>query len=458
MNVSNLELSLVQKVNNSTSTLDTLIYSKTLQELKTGTVTTVDTYAQLPAPSASLVGYLYFVKNQEKLYHAILSSSGSYIWIDLDKNKYGLFTWGNNFAGELGLSDRTTRQTPTKIDSTVNSWCAISAGRTSAGIKSDGTLWTWGCGVNGILGNSTSSGDRSSPGTAGGAVTSWLSVCTTRLSAGAISLHATLGRRLYVWGQNNYGQLGTGDTSGRCSPTDIQSFCQFSMGYGSSAGVDTSGNLYTWGRNAYGQLANGNTVNQSTPVLISSGWTQVAVGLKAMAAIKTNGTLWTWGRNFYGQLGDNSTTDRTSPGTTVAGGTNWCAVSGPGEGSGLTAAFAAIKTDGTLWTWGKNTCGVLGDGTTTDRSSPVTVFGGGTTWCAVSMGGTAALALKTDGTLWSWGNNACGVLGDPTIPIIPQNSRCVPAQVCKNITTWTKISAGADSGGFCNSSAAISSI
>jgi YD repeat-containing protein len=96
-----------------------------------------------------------------------------------------------------------------------------------------------------------------------------------------------------------------------------------------------------------------------------------------MVAVKTDGTLWTWGYNTFGRLGNGTTTDRSSPGTVAGGGTNWRT---PMAGR---LHSAAIKTDGTLWTWGGNGSGQLGDGTTTDRSSPGTISGGGTTWLAV---------------------------------------------------------------------------
>jgi alpha-tubulin suppressor-like RCC1 family protein len=109
------------------------------------------------------------------------------------------------------------------------------------------------------------------------------------------------------------------------------------------------------------------------------------------------GNLWTWGRNNGGQLGDNTTTNRTTPVTTFAGGANWKQVSDNGSNT------AAIKTDGTLWTWGSNNFAQLGDNTTTNRSTPVTTFAGGTDWKQVSVGSQHTAAIKTDGTLWGWG-------------------------------------------------------
>jgi alpha-tubulin suppressor-like RCC1 family protein len=116
----------------------------------------------------------------------------------------------------------------------------------------------------------------------------------------------------------------------------------------------------------------------------------VSCGGYHTAAIKTDGTLWTWGRNTYGALGDNSVTSRSSPVQTVAGGTNWKSV------SGSTWHIAALKTDGTLWTSGRNTNGQLGDNSVTNKSSPVQTVAGGTNWKLVSCGGAGTAAIKDD--------------------------------------------------------------
>ena len=140
-----------------------------------------------------------------------------------------------------------------------------------------------------------------------------------------------------------------------------------------------------WGVNSNGQLGvNDLIINRSTPVTTFTGgnnWKQVTCGSSAnTAAIKTDGTLWTWGYNVYGQLGDNTTTTRSTPVTTFAGGTNWK------QFAGLANFSAAIKTDGTLWTWGRNDFVQIGDNTSINRLTPVTTFAGGTNWKLVELG------------------------------------------------------------------------
>ena len=192
--------------------------------------------------------------------------------------------------------------------------------------------------------------------------------------------------------------------------------------------------LWTWGRNAYGQLGDNSVTSRSSPVQTVSGgtnWKSVAGGNYNTAAIKTDGTLWLWGRNNNGELGDNSVTSRSSPVQTVAGGTNWKLVAG-----GINN-IAAIKTDGTLWSWGNNTYGQLGDNSNTNKSSPVQTVSAGTNWKSVSCGFYYTAAIKTDGTLWSWGYNANGQLGDNSITY-----KSSPVQTVAGGTNWKLVAGG----------------
>ena len=156
--------------------------------------------------------------------------------------------------------------------------------------------------------------------------------------------------------------------------------------------------LWAWGTAVSGPLGNGAvTGNISTPVTTSAGgtnWKQVSNGNQLSAAIKTDGTLWTWGLGTYGRLGNAQTTNRFTPITTFAGGNNWKQVH-----CGINYT-AAIKTDGTLWTWGLGSYGRLGNAAITNRSTPVTTFAGRTNWKQVSASissHTAALTYQDPG-------------------------------------------------------------
>jgi alpha-tubulin suppressor-like RCC1 family protein len=198
------------------------------------------------------------------------------------------------------------------------------------------------------------------------------------------------------------------------------------------------GRLWNWGGNSIGQLGDNTTIGRSTPVTTFVGganWKQVssAHGASHTVAIKTDGTLWTWGYNISGQLGINiSLSDRFTPVTTFIGGSDWKQVSGG------TFHTAAIKTDGTLWTWGRNNSGQLGNNTTDNKLTPVTTFAGGTNWKQVSSGANHTAAIKTDGTLWTWGDNTDGELGinNATGPI------CTPITTFTGGTNWKQVASG----------------
>ncbi len=175
-----------------------------------------------------------------------------------------------------------------------------------------------------------------------------------------------------------------------------------------SAQVGVDGRLYTWGDNTYGQLGLGNTgPDRYLPVQLGNGfyWSQVFGGVSNTFAIRTDGTLWGWGRGTEGQIGDGNQADKNVP-SKVGFDTNWKTVSSYGEHT------AAIKTTNALWIWGSNSDGQLGDGTTNTSPVPEQVPG---TWKAVAVGAIHTIAIKTDGSLWAWGGNTAGQLGRGTL-------------------------------------------
>ena len=214
---------------------------------------------------------------------------------------------------------------------------------------------------------------------------------------------------LYSWGQNDLGQLGLGNVTNYSSPKQISatdSWLQISGGYKFFTGVKVNGTLWTWGWNNFGQLGLGNTTNYSSAKQVGSltNWQSVSNGSYHVLAVKTDGTLWSWGYNAQGGLGLGNTTNYSSP-KQIGSGTNWVTVAAAGVFNSY-----AIKTDGTLWAWGRNTEGELGLGNTTDYSSPKQV-GALTNWSKISGFYYGVLAIKTNGTLWAWGKNNYGQLG-----------------------------------------------
>ena len=168
-------------------------------------------------------------------------------------------------------------------------------------------------------------------------------------------------------------------------------------------GGEDSYYLYTWGRNLWGELGNGTAPNTVffQQIGTATDWPTDKEKLTGCGdgggnhAIKTNGTLWAWGNNENGRLGDGTTTNRSSP-VQIGALSDWAKIKGGNR------HVLAIKTNGTLWAWGSNTSGQLGDGTTTDRSSPVQI-GALSDWSQVNGGNSFSIAIKTNGTLWSWG-------------------------------------------------------
>jgi alpha-tubulin suppressor-like RCC1 family protein len=339
-----------------------------------------------------------------------------------------LWVWGGASGGQLGINDSVTnRSTPITTLLGETNWKQISGGSFAgdsfglvAAIKTDGTLWTWGNNSHGQLGvNATAS--RSTPVTTFAGGTNWKQVSAAPRICAAIKTDGTL----WIWGNNDPaigtvgGFLGVNDITNRSTPVTTfaggTNWKQVSCGgLGTTAAIKTDGTLWVWGSNNNGQLGineQSSSSSRSTPVttlLGGNNWKQVSVSngnSQSISAIKTDGTLWTWGINGSGQLGVNDTTARSTPVTTLLGGTNWkSATMGDRH-------ITAIKTDGTLWTWGNNTNGQLGVNNTTNRLTPVTTLLGGTNWKSLIKGYNVSGAIKTDGTLWTWGRNAYGQLG-----------------------------------------------
>jgi len=354
-----------------------------------------------------------------------------------------LWTWGNGVNGMLGNASTTlTNSTPVTTFAGGTNWKQVSASATFvsrhiAAIKTDGTLWTWGNAANGRLGNASFTSTNSTPVTTFAGGTNWKQVSSGNSHTAAIKTDGTL----WTWGNSFGGRLGNAVITGSIS-TPITTFAggnnwkQVSGGRDHTAAIKTVGTLWTWGTGSNGSLGNASTTgNISTPVTTFAGgtnWKQVSAADRYTAAIKTDGTLWTWGNGDNGKLGDATLTNTSTPVTTFAGGTNWKQVTSGNDHT------AAIKTDGTLWTWGRGSSGRLGNASTTlTNSTPITTFTGGSSWKQISAGGDHTAAIKTDGTLWTWGLGNNGQLGtNDTI------TRSTPVTTFAGGTNWKQVSSG----------------
>jgi len=195
------------------------------------------------------------------------------------------------------------------------------------------------------------------------------------------------------------------------------------------------GNTYSWGSSSGGKLGDGTTVAKSSPVSVVGGfsdWCQVSAGSDHSLGVRTNGTAWAWGCGDIGRLGDGTTVNKSSPVSVVGGFTDWFQVS-----AGCCHSLG-VRTNGTAWAWGTSLSGQLGDGTTVSKSSPVSVVGGFTDWCQVSASPLShSLGVRTNGTAWAWGSSSEGRLGDGTTV-----SKSSPVSVVGGFTDWCQVSAG----------------
>ncbi|WP_395060417.1 T9SS type A sorting domain-containing protein [Flavobacterium sp.] len=317
-----------------------------------------------------------------------------------------LWAWGRNNFGQLGTTGvpASFSNIPIQVG-TGSNWQIISAGNShNVAIKTDGTLWTWGRNQESQLGDgsTTNSNIPIQIGTA----TNWRFISAGDEYVTAIKLDGTL----WAWGFNASGQLGDNTTVNKTLPTQIgtdTNWLTVSAGTDHTLGLKTNGTLWAWGLNNTGQLGDNTTVNKLTPTQIGvdTNWQNTMAGRVHSVATKSDGSLWTWGNNPNGQLGDGTIVGKIVPvNIATVINCNWIA-----KGHQHTIAK---KSDGTLWSWGGNASGQLGDASTTQKNSPVAVSGLATDWLTVNSKLSHTAGLKNDGSLYVWGANLYGQLGD----------------------------------------------
>ena len=215
-------------------------------------------------------------------------------------------------------------------------------------------------------------------------------------------------------GGNNFGQLGDGTTIVKSTPVSVSSlsaaFIAVETGGEHSLFLKSDGTVWACGKNNFGQLGDGTTTDKSTPVQISSlsGIIAISAGSSYSLFLKNDSTVWACGYNASGQLGDGTTIDKSAP-IQVSSLIAPCIAIAAGHQHSL-----FLKNDSTVWACGYNNTGQLGDGTTTDKSTPVQVSSLSTPCMALAAGVQHSLFLKTDGTAWACGGNNFGQLGNGT--------------------------------------------
>jgi alpha-tubulin suppressor-like RCC1 family protein len=342
-----------------------------------------------------------------------------------------IWTWGNNAQGQLGNGTSINGTNRPVQASAPSGMTAISAnsGSHSLALKSDNTVWAWGYNSEGQLGNGTTFNTNSPVQVLD------LSTVSVLSGGGLHSLAIKTNQTVWAWGGNVYGQLGNGTwnmmTNVPVQVGVLSGVSNVAAGKYHSLALKNDGTVWGWGDNSTGQLGNGTftITNLPTETLNLTGMLAVAAGGGHSLAIKNDRTVWGWGENSQGQVGDGTTIAYTNYPIQVVDLSNVSAVTA-GEVHSL-----ALKNDGTIWSWGGNEYGQLGNGTLTGTNRPTRV-NGVTNAIAIAAGQYHSLALLSDGTVVAWGNNYSGEIGNgvkwysiPPIKILfePAVPTCVTA-------------------------------
>jgi len=410
-----------------------------------GSIFTVDTFEDLPNVTDN-TGRLVYVIALGKYYF----SNGNE-WSDNYSTQVtadGIaYAWGYNGSGQVGNGETgyiTSKSSPVSVIGGITNWSQVSAGvNHGLGVTSNGIAYAWGLnGYDSRLGNGETGyiTSKSSPVSVVGGITNW-----SQVSAGQRhSLGVTSNGIAYGWGYNGNGRLGDGTTTTRSSPVSviggITNWAQVSASTSHSLGVTSDGIAYAWGYNGQGRLGDGTTTSRGSPVSVIGGitnWSQVDAGAGAghSLGVTSDGIAYGWGYNGQGRLGDGTTTDRSSPVSVIGGITNWSQVSAGNLHS------LGVTSDGIAYGWGFNgydgRLGIGEFGSGTSKSSPVSVIGGITNWSQVDAGAGHSLGVTSNGIAYAWGLNSFGPLGDGT-----ETARSSPVSVIGGITNWAQVSAG----------------
>ncbi len=403
-------------------------------------------------------------------------------WVEIfisDINTFGLKTdgtlwsWGDNAQGQLGLGNKNSYFTPQKVNNDI--WNQIiNNGYNVLALRNDQSLWAWGLNSNGVLGLGNSLSFQS-PQRVGDQY-NWYKIYSNGSSAFGIKTDSSL----WSWGLNQYGKLGLGNLISVNSPTRVgldknwsKIFISIDYIFGLKSDgslwewgkmtlypvrntkdsnwmdfyyienfkyggfrysyfvIKNNGSLWSWGVNYDGNLGIGNSIsstNSPKQIDIKSKWKMVSCNSDFNIGLKSNGTLWVWGKFNYIRLGINPFPINFDKPQKIINLKNIKYISTSNH-------TLAIHNNGTLWSWGSNDSGQLGLSDEIERSLPKQL-GFDSTWIAVSAGGTHSLGLKSNGTIWSWGGNYFSPLG---LNITGDTIINHPIQVGKD-TDWVQIS------------------
>lgn len=392
------------------------------------------------APGGALAGTIIW--NQGL---AVVQGFNGTTWSNLTEGAAtsGAWSWGYNSKGQLGNSSFTQVSSPVSVVGGFTDWAVVSTGfEFVAAVRANGTAWCWGLNSDGQLGDNTTTLSNS-PVAVVGSITNWVQISAGRDHTVGIRANGSA----WSWGNGASGKLGDNTTISKSSPVSVvggfTDWKSASAGNGFTIALRSNGTLWSWGYNGssgYGRLGTGSasSYGQSSPVSVVGGftdWVNMSAGWQHALAVRGNGTAWAWGSGAWGRLGNNDGVNNfRSPISVVGGFTDWIQVS-----AGYRYSLG-LRSNGTLWAWGRNDYGQLGNNTTVDVSSPVSVVGGFTDWSELAAGHVQSTAIRANGTAWGWGRNNRGQLGnDNTVNVSS------PVSVVGGFTNWVQISTSINS-------------
>lgn len=313
--------------------------------------------------------------------------------------------WGNNTSGQLGYGSAATYSNVPVACSNLSNVVSVCGGwSANYAVKSDGTVWSWGNNSSGQLGIGSTTNSN---------IPVQIQGLNNVIQISAGWKHAIVLKNdgtVWAWGENYSYQLGNGTSTSSLVPVQVSTLSnivKIAAGDKHNLALADDGTIWVWGTNGIGQYGNGVFTSQSTPIHLTSinNVIDIGAGYEHSIVLKNDGTVWNWGAGGFGQLG-NGTTNFSNVPVQVSGLSDIAMVATTSGNFNL-----VIKNDGTCWSWGSNSSGQLGNGTSTSSSIPVQI-NGLSDIVEISGGFEHSMAKKADGKIYTWGFGATGQIGN----------------------------------------------